>query len=389
MIVKDEEEWLSKCLGSVRDAVDEMIVVDTGSTDRTIEIARGMGATVIETEWVDDFSVVRNVGLEAAQGEWILFLDADEELELGAADQIRAAIEDSEFEGYMLTVVNLQGETAQTATERTMPSPRLFRNRPEHRFKGAIHEQVQFDESKPGSLETLPVRIVHYGYLDPVQEERQKGERNQRLLADSGWDEEQTLVLEADSLMGQGKLDEALGKYLRVYESLADKDPMHLPGIVLKIVHIHKTNGRDEEALEWAAKGLARWPDYTDLEYLRALTHLQTKEHERGITSFMACVLVGEAPSAYDTQPGVGSWRAFQGLGLCYVGMLNNFVAARAFNQALHMNPRDDLSAGNLGEIYLKAGNDPESVKEELSKSVDVDAPEIQAVFNALFSGSD
>lgn len=77
MIVKDEEEWLAQCLESVQGAVDEIIVVDTGSSDRSNDIARQYGARIVPYVWCDDFAAARNAGLEQATGEWILFLDAD------------------------------------------------------------------------------------------------------------------------------------------------------------------------------------------------------------------------------------------------------------------------------------------------------------------------
>ncbi len=80
MIVRDEEEMLPRCLAAVADAVDEIIIVDTGSVDRTIEIARSFGAQVIEREWTGSFSDARNASFDAATGDWILYLDADEVL---------------------------------------------------------------------------------------------------------------------------------------------------------------------------------------------------------------------------------------------------------------------------------------------------------------------
>ena len=99
MIVKDEEEMLPRCLESVRGAVDEIIVVDTGSSDRSVDIAREYGASVVEFAWCEDFAAARNAGLERASGDWILFLDADEALEATARKQIRSWTEVSGCDG--------------------------------------------------------------------------------------------------------------------------------------------------------------------------------------------------------------------------------------------------------------------------------------------------
>ncbi len=90
MIVKRRRTFLPQCLASVKDYVDEIIVVDTGSSDRTIEIARSFGATVIEREWRNDFAWARNESIAAASKRWILFMDADEELMESSRAQLLA-----------------------------------------------------------------------------------------------------------------------------------------------------------------------------------------------------------------------------------------------------------------------------------------------------------
>ena len=90
-IVKNEEKKLPRSIESLKSAVNELIVVDTGSTDNTIEIAKSYGAKVIESTWQDDFSAPRNIAIENATGDWIIFLDADEFF--AYPDKVRAAIE--------------------------------------------------------------------------------------------------------------------------------------------------------------------------------------------------------------------------------------------------------------------------------------------------------
>ena len=91
MIVRDEEQMLGRCLAAAAPAVDEIIIVDTGSQDATIEIARSFGARVIERPWTGSFADARNASLEAATGDWLLYLDADEVLvERGRSAAARA-----------------------------------------------------------------------------------------------------------------------------------------------------------------------------------------------------------------------------------------------------------------------------------------------------------
>ena len=95
VIARDEAEALGPCIESARPVVDEIVVVDTGSSDETIAVARAHGANVIEAPWTDDFAAVRNIGLAQASGAWVLTLDADERLSPEAVDSLVATIADA------------------------------------------------------------------------------------------------------------------------------------------------------------------------------------------------------------------------------------------------------------------------------------------------------
>ena len=103
MIAKNEEKYLEQCLRSVKDIVDEIIIVDTGSTDKTKEIAKKFNAKIFDFKWVDDFSAARNESIRHATKDWILVLDADEIVEKKDIDKIKNLIENSDhFAGFQL-----------------------------------------------------------------------------------------------------------------------------------------------------------------------------------------------------------------------------------------------------------------------------------------------
>lgn len=195
MIVKNEAAHLPRCLASVRGLVDETIIVDTGSTDETVAIARAAGATVIPFVWRDDFSAARNVSLEHATMDWILVLDADEALAPSDHAAIRACLAAPDVTQYTLiqtTYVNNSAVIGWLPNGLAMPeaqgfegyceSPlvRLFRRRPEIRFTGIIHEHVAQAQSATRIVAT-PIRIHHYGgYTDRSVSDR-KGELYLRL----------------------------------------------------------------------------------------------------------------------------------------------------------------------------------------------------------------
>ncbi|HEX2102559.1 MAG TPA: glycosyltransferase family 2 protein, partial [Solirubrobacteraceae bacterium] len=182
MIVRDEEEMLPRSLAAARDAVDEIIVVDTGSVDATVEIARSFGAKVIEREWTGSFADARNASFDAATGDWILYLDADEVLVEGDAERLRALLGRTWREAFFLVETNFTGELGDghAATHNAL---RVVRNRPEYRFEGRVHEQVAHAlPSAPERIEATSVRIEHYGYLGAVRDSKEKSRRNIELL---------------------------------------------------------------------------------------------------------------------------------------------------------------------------------------------------------------
>jgi glycosyltransferase involved in cell wall biosynthesis len=181
MIAKNESANIRRCLQSAKDFVDEIIVVDTGSTDDTIDIARDMGATVIETEWQDNFSLARNASLDRATGDWILFLDCDEELAPASGPDLRALIRDRRYEAYFIQVSNL----TEINSKLLAPSVRLFRNRPIFRFEGRIHEQIATSiiaHNGQQSIGQSSLSIIHHGYNGQQHNIQAKIRRNLKLL---------------------------------------------------------------------------------------------------------------------------------------------------------------------------------------------------------------
>ena len=177
MIVRDEEKNLPRCLGSIAPHVQEMVVIDTGSQDRSVEIARSFGATVGFRAWDDDFAAARNASLELAKEPWILVLDADEEF-ASTLPALEKALEGPGFSRLVrMRLLDAQGNYQE------VPLPRLFRNRPDIRYRKPVHESVQDDLWRLG--ETAPtacdVVLLHHGYHGEDVTARGKIERNLRI----------------------------------------------------------------------------------------------------------------------------------------------------------------------------------------------------------------
>lgn len=174
MIVKNEQATLSQCLDSVKDMVDEMIIVDTGSVDSTREIALKFGAVVIDFEWVDHFAQARNVGLEQATGDWILVLDADEYIVNPEPNMLREIVNSSAFSNRdTIGTIEIQSRYLHDGIEMCSNDiiSRLFPA--SLRYEGRIHEQIitHYYRKETGII------VKHEGYY-----KTDKSERNLKLL---------------------------------------------------------------------------------------------------------------------------------------------------------------------------------------------------------------
>ena len=178
LIVKNEARHLDRCLTSVREFADEIIVVDTGSADATVDIARAHGARVCHFEWQDDFSLAKNFSIEQATGDWILSLDGDESISPRDHDAIRAVMRGDDADAVLVAqrhylppdtvTVGWQAgsggydEGAPYAGFLDVDCRRLFRNRPWLRFKNPVHEElVSIDPARP-LRETRGAWVIHH-----------------------------------------------------------------------------------------------------------------------------------------------------------------------------------------------------------------------------------
>lgn len=193
MIVKDEAENLPRCLDSVKDCVDEILILDTGSQDETIAIAGSYGATVKSTEWQQDFAAARNQSIAGAQSDWILILDADETLTESGRDLLRQIRAKESIAGHPIETVlavNLLRHELHAAQAPYSEVSRLFRHRQELQFARPYHETV--DDSVAQILQSEPhwqvvlwpqPAIAHTGYAADAIAQRDKFARATTLMS--------------------------------------------------------------------------------------------------------------------------------------------------------------------------------------------------------------
>lgn len=182
MIVKDEESNLPRCLASVEGVVDDIVVVDTGSSDRTPALAAAAGARVFDIPWPNDFAKARNEAIARARGAWVLVLDADEELDGSFRTGVQACLLATAAAAVRVVVENLS-PAGDVARSTEAPSVRLFRNVPAHRYERSIHEQISPSILRAGgTIDDAPLRILHHGYTSDLAQGGSRAERNLAML---------------------------------------------------------------------------------------------------------------------------------------------------------------------------------------------------------------
>lgn len=166
LIVKNEEKNLPRCLNSVKGIADEYIIVDTGSTDQTKQVAASFGAKVFDFPWNNDFSAAKNEALAQAGGDWIIFLDADEYLQAGDDKKLYNLLlnhnENKDIESVVCLMIDLDMDK-QMVIGRNL-NIRVFRNHKDIRYRGEIHEEPRRGAALLKSITVETITIVHTGY---------------------------------------------------------------------------------------------------------------------------------------------------------------------------------------------------------------------------------
>lgn len=318
MIVKNEEKYIQRCLESVKPFVNEMIVVDTGSIDKTVEIAKEMGAVVYHFDWVDDFSKARNFSLSKVTGDWVLVLDADEYVTGNIKNELKNHMEEKQEEkqiGRIKIVSRFMDEKDSVEKEAISYVSRFFPKGIE--FEGRIHEQLNSELKRV----KMNVEVKHDGYF-----EADKSERNLPLLLKELEEKPNDPYIQFQLARGYKKkqdVREATKYYRNSYKELT-KNESYAPELIMEYLNCLKDRKlyenatkiiQREESLMWNIPdfhyfiGLF-YMEYQDTSLLNVQTRFKIIEG-----SFLTCIKLGEEKALVK---GVGSYLAEYNLGVFY-----------------------------------------------------------------------
>jgi tetratricopeptide (TPR) repeat protein len=316
MIVRDEEQMLPRCLAAAAPAVDEIIVVDTGSTDATVEIAKSFGARVIEQPWTGSFSEARNVSFDAATGDWIMYLDADEVLVEEDVAKLRAVTSRTWREAFYLVETSYTGELGDGSAI-VNNALRVFRNRPEYRFTDRLHEQIAhtLPTHLPGRLEQTAVRVQHYGYLGSIRDAKEKSKRNVELLRRQAAEAPPSPFLHfnlGSEYAAAGEPAPAVTELRKAHAMLVASGGLaaceFAPPLMFRLAMGLRMCGRLAEADDTAAEALRVFPEFTDLILGQARTAQTRGDVDGAIRLYERCIELGDAPARFGGMVGCGTF---------------------------------------------------------------------------------
>ena len=334
MIVKNEARCLARCLQSIRSMVDEMVIVDTGSTDDTVEIAKRFGAKILHFDWVNDFSTARNYSLGQATGDWILVLDADEHASEALGKEIQEFVRKQEAQ-YMvgrLKIVSDFRRNGNTMRSQSFVS-RLF-PRGAH-FQGRIHEQLV----SPLPRVNLRGELWHDGYL-----ETQKSDRNIKLLSAELEGDPSNAYLLYQIALEHTSLDRTENAFECLQKSFAEmkQGDAFAPNVVVDLLYAAMALKRFDVGIEAIGKSESFLQDFPDYYLVRGLFYMNlirsnaakyAQELPKIEQSFQRCLALGETDK-YKSVWGSGTFLANYNLGVFYHAFGNGNGARKCFEAA-------------------------------------------------------
>jgi tetratricopeptide (TPR) repeat protein len=359
MIVRDEADKLAKCIASVRPLVDSMIIVDTGSRDRTVEIAQEWGAIVHTFEWINDFAAARNAALQYVQTEWVLILDADEVLIPDCIPLVQQVMQSS----HLLVANLLRQEQGAVQSPYSLVS-RLFRKHPALHFSRPYHESIDdsvlrlLQQEPQWQVTSLPgVAISHSGYQPTLIAERDKANRAKTAMASylSNHPEDAYLCSKLGSLyVSTGRCEQGINILQRgLNQASIESSTRYELHYHLGLAH-SKTKAPDLAIQQYQ---LALQQDVLPPLKLGAYNNLGSILHEHAKLAEAKAVF--QAALTIDPNFAIGQYN----LGLVLKSMGNFSAAIAHYRRAIALNAQYPEAYQNLAVTLFKVGQVPESLQ--------------------------
>jgi len=384
MIVKNEADYLERCLNSVKDLVDEIIVVDTGSTDNTIEIAKKFNAKVIEHKWSNDFSEARNISLINATEDWILVLDADETISKKDLEKIRELIKSKSVMGYFLiqrTYMNDSSSPKWISSKGDSYTEsknyggwvysyliRLFRNKKEIFFENPVHETVEYSIKRiNGKIKEADIPIHHHGKIRGKTFVEDKG----RLYLGLG-KKKAELKGDAKSYYELGIQSQVLNEFdeaINAFKKSIELDPKLIYNYT-NLGSIYIKQGNFDDAVDILNEANKIDPENSDIHNNLGIAYEKLKRISEAIAEYEKSIKLNPE-----------SVESYTNLARIYFNQKEFDKVIRLLEKVIQLNPKDIITYNNLSGAYLNQ-NKPEKAIKLLNNALKISPNNIDLLSN-------
>ena len=357
MIVKNEEQYLGNCLKSIKDIAREIVIVDTGSTDRTVEIAKNYTDKIYLHPWTNSFSEARNHSLRYAAGDWIFIIDADEEMIQEDIPILLEAIQDKEIDAVMVQVVS---KFQQGKREAIHSVERIFRNNGSIHYEGRVHNRLVGIQN----ARVFPIRLIHYGYdLNKAQSKKKFNRTVSMLKMDLQEDPDNPMTYHylSCSYLGQGMWKESLDNSLTAIRLAEGKDD---PNMIYLWSHYNAAMSyyRLKElnmAEDISMYALKKYSNHIDSHFILSLVYFDQKQWPRLIKhggEYIRLVRQFEKfPEVFGnlvTNSISEAWNVNVLMGMAYSEMGHSERSEKAFEEAIACAPESFVAMRAIGVFF-------------------------------------
>lgn len=360
MIVKNEEKFLAQCLTSIKDAVDEIIIVDTGSTDKTIEIAQSFHAKIYCHPWKNSFSDARNHSLSYAKCDWILQIDADETLDQEDIPLLHKLICRDSYNAIFVAIYSeLPGGLSKHYYTRIFRRGKAY-------FEGIVHNQLIFE----GASFQSEIRFYHYGYNLTEQEMKNKYKRTGDLLRRQLVGDPDNLFIMTNLIRNYrnefnfNKVIELGEKGLKLSESQTDSNSKNQrQRIYIDLVYAFINTNQLDKAEKICTEAIKENHDSLDILFVMGEVSLRKEKFNDALIYFKKYLIIKDrenkepAFNLFIVDAYYYEHKAYDNIGVCYE-KLNLFDEAEvAYKKAISLNSEEPLYYSNLAQLYLAKKN--------------------------------
>lgn len=362
MIARNNETTIEVAIRSIKPYVDEIIVVDTGSTDKTPEICRGIGAKVYYFPWCDDFAAARNESLNHGTGDWIFWMDSDDSIDEANGKALRRLVDGQHKPNVLAYIVQVlcPGRSDDDGVEATIVDHvKLFRNRPDLRFEMRIHEQILASiRAAGGEIGWTDLFVVHSGSDQTLEGRRRKWARDIRILGLELKDRPNhsfVLFNFGMTYADVGDHERAID-YLR--QSLVNGDPKesHIRKAYALLVNSYSHAERLDDAWETCQKGREFFPKDTELLFHEGMLHHRLGRLREAESSYLSILNTEEERHFTSIDRGLRGFKTRHNLARVYEEMGRVDDALEQWNLAVSDAPGYRMGWRGLIELLLRHG---------------------------------